>query len=87
MTDKINDVLRKARKMHPDLFERTELVARIIDLSAFAEGWVTDDKKSQRLMDLRLKYQQVVAMRKAHDVLTFLGVNTRVDWRKLLERC
>lgn len=82
----IDDVLRVARELRPDLYERTERVARIIAPEAFAEGWVIHPPDMAKLHALKLKLMQAVAMSKAQAVLEYLGVNTDTDWYAILTR-
>lgn len=87
MTESVAEqVLRHAREMQPDLWERTEAVARIIDPAAFMEGWTCSDGDSLSVMNARLKFQHSAAMVKAQDVLRYLGVNTAADWYEVLKR-
>ncbi len=82
----IDDVLRIARKVQPDLWCRTEQVARIIDPAAFDDDWIIDPPSAARLHEAKLKYMQAAAMSKAQDVLKVLGVNTETDWLAILQR-
>lgn|SRR3990167_429528 len=82
----INAVLRHARASEPDLWARTEAVARIIAPEAFQEDWVVEPPSAARLHLLRLQVLQGNAMAKAQAVLTYLGVNTDADWYDILHR-
>jgi hypothetical protein len=79
-------IMQFAREAQPDLWARTEAVARIIDPSAFADDWIIHPESAARLHSLKLKVLQDNAMRKAQDVLTYLGVNTETDWYEILTR-
>lgn len=81
-------VMRFAREVQPELWERTEQVARIIDPAAFAEGWVliSRDASAKRLHETRTKYMQSIALSKAQDVLKYLGVNADADWYAILSK-
>ena len=75
------------RETHPDLYARTEAIARIIDPAAFISGrTVLIPPESHGLWHARRKYQQAAAMRKAHEILEHLGVSTEVDWETILTR-
>ena len=82
----VDAALRLARELRPDLWQRTEQVARIIDPAAFAEGWVLDDRETRELYDARQRYMRSSAMVKAQDVLCYLGVNVDTDWYEILNR-
>ena len=86
-TDKtVDDMLRIARQVQPNLWKRTEQVARVIDPAAFCEDWVCDDPSQQELHHLRLQCLRSSAMSRAQDVLRVLGVNTDADWYEILTR-
>ena len=82
----IDDMLRIAKQVQPNLWRRTEQVARIIDPSAFCDDWVCDNPDQQELHHLKLKYMQSNAMCRAQEVLKVLGVNTDTDWYEILTR-
>ena len=82
----IDTTLRLAREVQPDLWKRTEAVARIIDPSAFASGWIISPASAAKLHAARLAYLRSNAMRRAQDVLEYLGVNTQTDWFTILRR-
>lgn len=82
----VDQALRLAREVQPDLWERTEAIARIIDPSAFMDGWIVEPKSAAKLLTLKLKVKQSAAMSKAQEVLTYLGVNTEADWFEILRR-
>ena len=77
-------ILRHAQECQPELWERTEAVARIIDPGAFEGGWVVSDESARKLLQAKLDYQKAVAMLKAQEVLKYLGVNTDTDWLEIL---
>ena len=79
-------IVRHAREVQPELWERTDAIARIIDPAAFAEGWTCHSGDSAKVLNARLKYHQSVALSKAQDVLRYLGVNTEADWYEILQR-
>lgn len=80
------DMLRVAREVQPELWERTEQIARIIAPEAFAEGWIIHPPEAAETHRLKLAVMRSNAMRKAQDVLAFLGVNTDTDWHEILTR-
>jgi hypothetical protein len=84
----IDRMLRAARESQPDLWKRTESVARIISPEAFADdGWtVVEPESARRLHERRMRLVKAAAMSKAQAVLTFLGVNTDADWFDILQR-
>lgn len=82
----IDAFLRIARELRPDLHARTKAVARIIDPGAFADGWAVEPPEAARLHAMRLEVLRGNAMRKAQDVLQYLGVNTDADWFTILTR-
>lgn len=77
---------RVARELRPDLWERTDAVARIIAPEAFADDWVIHPPEAEKLHGLKLAVMRSNAMRKAQDVLAYLGVNTDTDWHEILTR-
>ena len=82
----VDELLAKAREQNPDLWKRTDDIARIIDPGAFLEGPVTTEPPE--LADnirSKLAYQRAVAEHKAHEILKYLGVNMDVDWFSLLD--
>ena len=82
----VEDMLRIAREVQPELWARTEAVARIIDPGAFADGWIIHPPEAARTHALKLKVLQGNAMRRAQEVLQYLGVNTETDWYEILTR-
>lgn len=82
----VDRALRVAREVHPDLWKRTEAVARIIDPAAFVDDWIISPPESARLHAAKLAYMRSHAMRQAQTVLEFLGVNTSTDWHEILTR-
>lgn len=82
----IEQLMKAARASNPDLWERTESVARIIAPEAFDEGWIIHPPESAALHRARLRVLQGNAFKKAQDVLAFLGVNTEADWFDILTR-
>lgn len=88
MNDKkqtLGDTLYKiAKKKQPDLYKRTEGIARIIDPGVFTDGWIIHPEDTERLFHSRRKLEQCNALAKAQGVLKFLGVNTDTDWYDVL---
>lgn len=82
----VDVTLRIAREVQPDLWARTEQVARIIDPAAFDDNWLIDPPEASRLHAARLAVMRSTAMSKAHEVLRVLGVNTETDWFEILTR-
>jgi len=82
----VEQMLRAARDQRPDLWRRTEAVARIIDPSAFAEDWIIEPPAAARLHNLKLELLRANARRRAQEVLQYLGVNTEHDWYDILTR-
>jgi len=80
----IEDLLARAKARYPDLWQRTEAIARIIDPGAFAEGAILTDEEGHDLFEARRRYMQAVAFNRAHEVLAYLGLNEPVDWLQLL---
>ena len=81
-----DEIIRAANIIHPELMERTEQVAKIVDPGSFAEGWVIPYGEGEELFNARRDYMQAIARCRAQDILMFLGVNTDVDWAAILER-
>jgi len=86
MSTAVDSVLRVARDLRPDLWKRTEAVARIIAPEAFADDWIIHPAEAAKTHRLKLAVMRSNAMRKAQDVLGYLGVNTDTDWYQLLGR-
>ncbi len=86
MSNAIDEMLKAARELQPDLWKRTDAVARIIAPEAFMDDWVVHPSERAAILRAKLAVLQCVAMRKAHDILTYLGVNTETDWYSILER-
>lgn len=84
----IDDMIRAAKAVQPDLWKRTEGVARILAPEAFEDNsWViVEPVSAKQLHEARLKLQRANAMRKAQDILAFLGVNTEPDWYAILTK-
>jgi hypothetical protein len=82
----VDRMLRIAREQRPDLWARTEAVARIIDPAAFQDDWIVDPPESARLFAAKLAYLRSNAMGRAQEVLQYLGVNTDHDWHDILAR-
>jgi len=82
----VDDTLRLAREAQPDLWTRTEAVARIIAPEAFEDDWIVHPPEYARLHALRLRVLRAHAMGKAQAVLAYLGVNTETDWYAILTR-
>ena len=82
----ILEMFALARESNPDLWARTEGVAKIIDPGAFATDYVIWPEENARTFELRQNYMRAVAMGKAQEVLRYLGINTATDWLYILER-
>ncbi len=82
----ITKLMKAAREAQPDLWERTDAIARIIDPAAFIDGWTIHPSDSATVLKSRLKYKQSVALCKAQEVLKYLGVNVDADWYEILKR-
>ncbi len=82
----VSDVLRVARELRPDLWERSEAVAKIIDPGAFATDWIIEPAEAAEMHRLRLELLKANAMCKAQEILRYLGVNTDADWYEILTR-
>lgn len=82
---RVDTEIQLAREKRPDLWKRTEQVARIIDPGAFEDGeTLVTPASARKLYRTRLAYQQAIALQRAHEVLTFLGVNTATEWMDIL---
>lgn len=82
----IDRMLRAAREAQPDLWARTESVARIIDPAAFVDGWVITPESASRLHESKLRFMRANAMTRAQAVLEYLGVNVQADWYAILTK-
>jgi hypothetical protein len=82
----IDKALQIDHALRPNFYDRAEAIARIIDPAAFADDWIIEPEHSAKLHALKLNYLRGVAMRKAQDVLEYLGVNSEVDWMEILTR-
>lgn len=82
----IEEMLRTAREVQPDLWARTEQVARIIAPEAFVDDWIIHPPEAEKTHRLKLELMRATAMRKPQDVLSVLGVNTETDWCAILGR-
>jgi hypothetical protein len=80
----VDDILRIARDTNPDLWKRTDAIARIIDPAAFADDWIISDPGIAESHKFKLVLMQSVAIGKAQEVLVYLGVNTSTDWFEIL---
>ena len=83
-TPNVEEMLDIARAQHPDLWERVDGVARIIDPAAFADGHVVHPDDTRSLFETRRRYMQAAATHKACEVLEYLGINTSTDWLHIL---
>lgn len=82
----IDAVLKIDKSLRPNLYARTEAIARIIDPAAFMADWVCEPASAAKLLRLRLAVQRGNAMAKAHEVLKYLGVNSEPDWFDILDQ-
>ena len=82
MTD-IDKIIEIYAEQHPDVWKRTQEIARLIDPAAFSDARV-HPADAERLHRSRLRYMQAVATSRAQDILKYLGVNTDVDWLEIL---
>lgn len=81
----VDTVMRHAREVQPDLWDRTEQIARIIDPAAFEEAWIVPSEHED-LFRSRKNYERAIATSKAQAVLRFMGVNTDADWMEIMTR-
>ena len=81
----VDRALQAARELRPDLWERTDQIARIIEPSAFMDDWLVHPEDQKHILEKRLAVQQAAAMRKAQEILQYLGVNTETDWYAILQ--
>jgi hypothetical protein len=82
----VDRMLKIARDQRPDLWARTEAVARIIDPSAFQDDWIVDPPEAGELLAAKLAVLRANAMGRAQEVLKYLGVNTDHDWYDILTK-
>ena len=74
--------MKAAHEAHPDVWERVEAIARIINPHVFSDMWV--DENGNEPMKTRREYLQSVAIDKAHEILMYLGVNKEDEWYDIL---
>ncbi len=86
MPSEIDKMLAVARDVQPDLWQRTEEVAKILDPSAFFDNYQICPPEAERHFRIKQQYMKSVSMSKAQEVLRFLGVNTETDWYAILTR-
>ena len=79
----IEKIMTQYKEKYPELWERTELIARIIHPDAWSK-WNCAGEYHQKLSDARLKYMRSAARVKAQEILCAMGINTDVDWVYLL---
>lgn len=85
MATDIERVLRAAREQKPDVYERADAIARIIDPSAYLDDWVVHGA-SVKLLNAKVKYRRAAALTKALDILAYLGMSTETDWEDVFQR-
>ena len=81
---KIDQMLQAAKKAQPNLWRRTEQVARVLDPAAWSDDWVLHGDEQASLYSARQKYLRAASITKAQEVLKVLGVNTDTDWMDIL---
>jgi hypothetical protein len=86
MTSVVEDVLRISGELHPDMYARTVAIAKIIAPEAYLEDWIINPPESSLLFKYKLMLMRASAESKAQTILTYLGVNTQVDWYEILDR-
>ena len=82
----MDEMLALARESNPDLWARVEGVAKIIDPGAFLTDHVIWPEENARTFEIRQQYMRACAMKTAHEILKYLGINTDTDWLYILER-
>ena len=87
-TDRLpmDEMLALARESNPDLWAPVEGVAKIIDPGAFLTDCVIRPEENSQTFKARQRYMQATAMKTAHEILKYLGINTETDWLYILER-
>ena len=81
--DCIDEVVRKARELDPELWAKVDAIARIIDPSAFSEWY---DGITPVEPDARVRYMRSVAENKAWRILQLLGIAPEsYDWPRLFD--
>ena len=80
----VERIIEIAREADPDTWAKVDIIARIIDPSAYAD---ISGLNPTSLTQIRLKYARASAEEKAWRILTKLGVVPELfDWTPILER-
>ena len=85
MTD-IERCLEIDRELRPDLYDKIDSIARIIDAGSFSKCSGFPEESVDRI-NLRYKYQRTSARVKATEILRLLGEDVPpADWMTILEK-
>lgn len=82
------EAVQAHRELHPELWEKIDRIARIIDPGAFGEAFDGTGPDAQRIPDtLRLRYMRSRARHQAWQILEYLGhVPQETDWVEIFRQ-
>lgn len=86
MSSNIEKIVEIDRRLRPEVYEKCDAIARIINPAAFADNWTVQPEEHAALVSARLSYQRAVALSQAHEILKYLGLSSAVDWGEILTR-
>lgn len=85
MATAIEEAIEASRRAHPELWEKADRIAEIIEPSAFAE-WYSGISGEKREPTTRQRYLRASARRRAWEVLRYLGIAPEdTDWAAIFE--
>lgn len=79
-------MITKARQLDPELWEKVDEIAKIIDPSAFVDWSTVGGTFDREKLEIRTKYYQSIAQHKAYQILQRLGIAPeQYNWVRLFE--
>lgn len=86
MSSATKDAAKAWRRLNPELAEKRDHIAEIIDPSGFAEFYDGIGEDAERLDTTRMQYKRSRARRKAMEILRYLGeAPETTDWEALFK--
>lgn len=84
----MEQAVRIARALEPELWSKVDHVAEMIDPAAFAEwSWLSSVPGKQESLLTQAKYKQSAARHRAFEIMQYLGIAPKTtNWTAIFER-
>lgn len=76
----IDRIIEIDKSLRPNYWAHSENIARIIAPEAFIDDYVIEPPEARATVEARLQLLQYAAIRKAHDIMVYFGIDCDADW-------